>query len=88
MASIKSMAALFSAFDRQKYQKLIPQHITDLLTIPKDDLSKLESEGFTVSIKGRPCHSIGVDEAHEMCIRVHESHCTFLTSEGRGSKKN
>ena len=68
MASIKSMAALFSAFDRQKYQKLIPQHITDLLTIPKDDLSKLESGGFTVSIKGRPCHSIGVDEAHEMCI--------------------
>ena len=26
MAAIKSMAALFTAFDRQKYQKLIPQH--------------------------------------------------------------
>lgn len=33
-ANGKSMAALFTAFDRQKYQKLIPQHIADLLMIP------------------------------------------------------
>ena len=68
MAAIKSMAALFTAFDRQKYQKLIPQHIVDLLKIPKDMLSNLESGGFTVSLSGRPCHNVGVDEAHEMCI--------------------
>ncbi len=37
------MAALFTAFRRQKYQKLIPQHILDMLTIPTDVLSKLES---------------------------------------------
>ncbi len=38
------MAALFTAFHRQKYQKLIPQHILDMLTIPTTDvLSKLES---------------------------------------------
>lgn len=67
MAAIKSMAALFSAYDRQKYQKLIPQHIVDLMTIPSDTLAHLENGGFTVSLKGRPCHSIGVDEAHEMC---------------------
>ena len=50
MAAIKSMAALFTAFDRQKYQKLIPQHIVDLLIIPSDVLSNLESGGFTVSL--------------------------------------
>ena len=27
MAAIKSMAALFTAFDRPNYQKLIPQHM-------------------------------------------------------------
>jgi hypothetical protein len=68
LASIKYMAALFTAFDRQKYQKLIPQHIVDLLTIPIETLSMLQSGGFTVSLTGRPCHSVGVDEAHEMCI--------------------
>lgn len=67
IAAIKSMAALFSAFDRQNYQKLIPQHLADLLAIPKDFLSHLESGGFTVSLTGRPCQSLGVDEAHEMC---------------------
>ena len=62
------MAALFTAFDRQKYQKLIPQHLHDMLTIPKEILTHLKSGGFTVSLTGKPCHSIGVDEAHEMCI--------------------
>ena len=68
MAAIKSMAALFTAFDRPNYQKLIPQHIVDMLTIPKAILSHLSHGGFTVSITGRPCHSVGIDEAHEMCI--------------------
>ena len=70
MAAIKSMAALFTAFDRQKYQKLIPQHFVDMLTIPSDILSNLESGGFTVSLKGPPCHKVGMDEVHEMCIRI------------------
>ena len=34
MVAIKSMAALFTAFDRPNYQKLIPQHIVDMPTIP------------------------------------------------------
>ena len=65
--AIKSMAALFTAFDRPKYQKLIPQHIVDLLTIP-EVLSHLKKGEFTVSIRGRAGHSVGIDEAHEMCI--------------------
>ena len=68
MAAIKSMAAFFTAFDRPNYQKLIPQHIVNILTIPKEILSHLSNGGFTVSITGRPCHSVGIDEAHEMCI--------------------
>ena len=68
MAAIKSMAALFTAFDRPNYQKLLPQHIVNILTIPKEILSHLSNGGFTVSITGRPFHSVGIDEAHEMCI--------------------
>ena len=67
MAAIKSMAALFTGFDRPNYQKLMPQHIVNMLTLPKEILSNLQKGGFTVSIKGRPCHSVAIDEAHEMC---------------------
>lgn len=62
------MAALFTAFERPNYQKLIPQHIVDMLTIPKTILSHLTQGGFTVSITRRACHSVGMDESHEMCI--------------------
>lgn len=62
------MAALFTAFDRPNYQKLIPDHVVDMLTISKEVLSHLKNGGFRVSILGRPCHSIGVDEAHEVCV--------------------
>ena len=68
VASIKSMAALFSAFDRARYQRLISQHLLDLLTFPREVLTHIMKGGFTVSIKGRACHSIGIDKAHEMCI--------------------
>ena len=33
LASIKSMVALFTAFDRPKYAKLIPQHLLDMLSL-------------------------------------------------------
>ena len=68
MAAIKSMAALFTAFDRPNYHKLIPQHIVSMLTLPQEILSHLKNGGFTVSIKGRPCHNVAIDKAHEMCI--------------------
>ena len=68
MAALKQMAAHFTAFDRPKYAKLIPHHIVEMLAIPNEVLTHLKQGGFTVSILGRPCHSIGIDEAHEMCI--------------------
>lgn len=43
VAAIKEMAALFAAFDRPKYQKLIPQHIKDMVYLPKDVLRKVGS---------------------------------------------
>lgn len=68
MSALKNMAALFTAFDRPNYSKLISQHITDTLIMPEEILSLLSKGGFVVSIHGRPCQSVGVDEAHEMCI--------------------
>ena len=67
MAAIKKMAAIFTAFDRPNYTKIIPQHIKDMFNLPEDVLANLE-KGFTVSLLGRPGHSVGIDEAHEMCI--------------------
>lgn len=67
MGAIKSMATLFAAFDRPNYQKLIPEHIVDMLSISKEVLSYLKNGAFTVTILERPCHSIGVNEAHEVC---------------------
>ena len=34
MASIKLMVPLFSAFDHKTYQKIIGQHLADVLTMP------------------------------------------------------
>ena len=44
MATIKSMAAVFSAFDRPTciYQRLVPQHLADLLCFPAPVLEYLK----------------------------------------------
>lgn len=53
MYSIKQMAALFSAYDRITYQRLIPRHIAELLKAPPEILSCLENGGFVVSLSGK-----------------------------------
>ena len=68
IAAIKLMAPIFSAFDRPTYRKLIPQHLADCLLLPSEVQEHFSCGGFTVSIKGRPWHSIGLDEAHEMLV--------------------
>ena len=40
----------------------------DLLTIPNDVLSNLESGGFVISLKGHAGHSVAIDEVHEVYI--------------------
>ena len=68
VASLKEMAALFFAFNRPHYQKLIVQHLSDLLVMPKEILEHLQSGKFVASLSGRPGHSVAIDEAHEMKI--------------------
>jgi len=68
VASMKLMAPIFTAFDHQTYQKLIAQHIADILCMPPSILSMFQQGGFVISISGRAWHSVGIDEAHEMLI--------------------
>ena len=42
-AAIKSMASLFTAYDRPNYQKLIGQHMNDLHNMPQEVLNHLRS---------------------------------------------
>ena len=68
MISIKLMAPLSVAFDHSTYQKLISNHIHDLLNLPDSMLLMLSQGAFVVNICGREWHSVGIDEAHEMLI--------------------
>ena len=67
-ASLKLMALVFTAFDQPSYQKLISQHIADVLTISPTVITAFKQGAFVVSISGRPWHSVAIDEAHEMPI--------------------
>ena len=69
MAGIKLMVPLFSAFDHKTYQKIIGQHLADVLTMPDNILTMSKQGAFVVSISGREWHSVGIDEAHEMLIK-------------------
>ena len=70
MMCMKQMAAVSTAFDNQTYQKLISRHIFDVLKIPESVLTMLlqGALNFVVSISGRPWHSVGIDEGHEVLI--------------------
>ena len=50
MASIKSMASVFTAFDHPIYQKLISSHVADVLTMPKAVKTMFQQGAFVVSI--------------------------------------
>ena len=68
VAAIKAMAAGFSAFDHPMYQRLITNHMLDLIRMPQEVIQFFRAGGFVVSITGRYFHSVGIDEAHEMLI--------------------
>ena len=66
MASVKAVAADFTAFDHLIYQKLISQHIVDVLNMPADLVKYFENGSFVLSISGNVLHSVALDESHEM----------------------
>ena len=68
MASVKSMAPIFTAFDHPVYQKLISTHLADLLTMPAAIQTMFQQGAFVISLNERPWHSVGIDECHEMTI--------------------
>ena len=68
MACLKLMAPLFTAFDHSNYQKLISQHLADVLSMPPAIITAFQQGAFVVSISGSSWHSVAIDEAHEMLI--------------------
>ena len=66
MASLKLMAPVFTAFDHPNYQKLISQHLADVLCMPSGFITAFQQGAFVVSITGNNWHSVAIDEAHEM----------------------
>ena len=50
MASVKKMAPLFTAFDHLTYQKLISQHIADVITLSLVVLTMFQQGAFVVSM--------------------------------------
>ena len=71
MAALKMMAANFTAFGHPNYQKLITNHVLDVLHMPTELLECFQNGGFAVSISGHAFHSVGLDESHEMLINKH-----------------
>jgi hypothetical protein len=68
VACIKLMAPVFTAFNHTTYQKLISQHISDILCMPPAIIAMFQQGAFVVNIRGNAWHSVGIDEAHEMLI--------------------
>ena len=79
-AAIKSMAAIYWAFDRPTYQRLIPQHVADILCYPKKVLDQLHKGAFTVHLTEGNGHAVGLDEAHEMCINMDSKYAVVRPS--------
>ena len=68
LAAIKLMSAVFSAFDRPIYQRLVPQHLADVLCFPPQLLELLKKGAMSVRLTQSVGRAVALDETHEMKI--------------------
>ena len=68
MASLKEMCPLFTAFDRLNYMKILPQHFSEVISLPERIKECFISGGFVCIIRGKQMHAVALDEAHEMLV--------------------
>ena len=62
------MAPLFFAFDRPIYQRLLPKHIADIESFPKEIVDSFTAGRFTIKVTKGLNHAVALDKAHKMCI--------------------
>ena len=82
-SGIKLMAAVFSAFDRPIYQRLVPQHLLDIQTLPEPVLAHLQNGGFSIRLTPSEWHSVAVDECHEMKVNKDAKLAVIRPSESK-----
>ena len=64
----EGMTRTFAAFDRDVYQRIIPNHIAECHLFRNEVKDFLKAGGFTVQIRNEQWKAVALDEAHEMCI--------------------
>ena len=68
IATLKTLNELFFAYSRDKYEVLSINALADSYTYPDEVLEAFKNGEWTVSVKGRPHHSLALDEAQECII--------------------